>query len=177
MSGKKIADTLTSKNKKISSAKTYEYLQYIEDAFIVTMVDRYDIAGRAVLKYEKKAFVCDLGLFHARKNRGSGEFSRIVETAVLNELLARGCKVYVGKTRKGVIDFVVMHGGKRCYIQVAYLMQDESTIEREFGAFRAIDDAYPKYVISMDPITNSIDGIQHLKLIDFLEDESLLRFG
>lgn len=177
VNGKKISDTLTSNNMKISSTKTYEYLQYIEDAFIVTMVDRYDIAGKAVLKYEKKAFVCDLGLFHARKNRGSGEFSRIVETAVLNELLARGYKVYVGKTRKGEIDFVVMHGEKRCYIQVAYLMQDESTVEREFGAFRAIDDAYPKYVISMDPITSSINGIQHLKLIDFLKDESLLRLG
>lgn len=177
VNGKKISDTLTSNNMKISSAKTYEYLQYIEDAFIVTMVDRYDIVGKAVLKYEKKIFVCDLGLFHARKNRGSGEFSRIVETAVLNELLARGYKVYVGKTRKGEIDFVVMRGEKRCYIQVAYLMQDEATVDREFGAFRTIDDAYPKYVISMDPITNSIDGIQHLRLIDFLKDEPLLRLG
>lgn len=113
----------------------------------------------------------------ARKNRGSGEFSRIVESAVLNELLARGFKVCVEKTRKGEIDFVVMQGEKRCCIQVAYLMQDESTVEREFDAIRVVDNAYPKYVISMDPITNSIDGIQHLELIDFLKDESLLRLG
>lgn len=177
VSGKRIADTLTSNGMKMSTAKIYEYMQYIEDAFIVTMLDRYNIAGKMVLKYEKKAFVCDLGFFHAKKSRNSGEFSRVVETVVCNELLARGYKVYVGKTQKGEIDFVVMQGDKRCYIQVAYLMQDEATINREFGAFRAINDSYPKYVISMDPITNNIDGIQHLKLIDFLQDESLLRFG
>lgn len=56
-------------------------------------------------------------------------------------------------------------------------MQNESNAEREFGAFRAIDDSYPKYVISMDPITNDIDGIRHLKLIDFLENEELLVLG
>lgn len=177
VSGKKIAGALTSNGMKVSTAKIYEYMQYIEDAFIVTMINRYNIAGKTILKYEKKAFVCDLGLFHAKKNRTSAEFSRIVETVVCNELLARGYKVYVGKTQKGEIDFVVMDGDKRCYIQVAYLMQDEATINREFGAFRAIDDSYPKYVISMDPITNNIDGVQHLKLIDFLQDESLLRFG
>ncbi len=177
VNGKKVADTLTSNGMKISMAKTYSYLQCIEDAFIVSFVERYDIAGKAALKYEKKAFACDLGLFHMKKNRSKRELSHVVETVVFNELIARGCKVYVGKTRKGEIDFVVMRGDERCYIQVAYVMQDEETIEREFGAYRYIDDAYPKYVISMDPITSNIDGVQHLKLIDFLRDASLLRFG
>lgn len=177
VNGKKIADTLTSNGMKVSTGKVYEYLDYIEDAFIVSFAERYDIAGKGALKYEKKAYVCDLGLFHAKKNRTKGEFSYIVETVVYNELISRGYKVYVGKTRKGEIDFVVMQGSKRCYIQVAYLMQDEATMEREFGAFDHVDDSYPKYVVSMDPITQDLKGIKHVRLIEFLEDPSLLRLG
>lgn len=177
VNGKKIANTLTSNNMKISSAKVYEYLGYIEDSFVVSFADRYDIAGKSTLKYEKKAYVCDLGLFHTKKNRTKNEFSHIVETVVYNELLSRGYKVYVGVTRNGEIDFVVMRGDKRCYIQVAYLMQDDATVEREFGAFRQVDDAYPKYVVSMDPIANSIDGVRHLRLVDFLTDPNLLQLG
>lgn len=177
VNGKKISDTLTSNNMKVAVAKVYEYLGFIEDAFIVSFVDRYDIAGKSVLKYEKKAYVCDLGLFHARKNRTKDERSHIVETVIFNELLSRGLHVFVGKTRKGEIDFVVMQGEKRCYIQAAYLMVDDATVKREFGAFDYVDDSYPKYVISMDPITADINGVRHLRLIDFLTDPTLLQLG
>lgn len=177
ISGKKIADTLTSNNQSISATKVYEYLRFIQDAFIVSLVDQYDISGKTPLKYEKKGFVCDLGLFHAKKNPSKNEFSHIAETVVYNELISRSLRVSVGKTRRGEIDFVVMQGEKRCYIQVAYLMQDEATVEREFGAFDHVRDAYPKYVISMDPITRNINGVRHLKLYDFLMDDSLLVLG
>ena len=177
VNGKKIADTLTSNNMKVSPTKVYEFLGFIEDAFIVSLVDRYDIAGKSALKYEKKAYVCDLGLFHVKKNRVKDELSHIVETVVFNELISRGLHVYVGKTRKGEIDFVVMQGEKRCYIQVAYIMADKATVEREFGAYDAVDDAYPKYVISMDPITRDVDGIKHLRLVEFLTDPALLQLG
>lgn len=177
INGKKIADTLTSNNMKVSSGKVYEYLNYIEDAFIVSFAQRYDIAGKSALSYEKKAYACDLGLFHAKKNRTKDEFSHIVETVIYNELISRGFKVYVGKTRKGEIDFVVMRGDRRCYIQAAYLMQDDATVEREFDAFDCIDDSYPKYVVSMDPITQDLKGVKHLRLIEFLETPSLLQLG
>ncbi len=177
VNGKKIADTLTSNNMKISAAKVYEFLSFIEDAFVVSFVDRYDIAGKSALRYEKKAYVCDLGLFHMKKNRTKGELSHIVETVVFNELISRGYRVFVGKTRKGEIDFVVTQGDRRCYIQVAYLMADEATIEREFGAYDYVDDSYPKYVISVDPITADVNGIKHVRLIDFLTDPSLLQLG
>lgn len=177
VNGKKIADTLTSNNMKVSTGKVYEYLDCISDAFIVSFAERYDIAGKGALKYEKKAYVCDLGLFNAKKNRTKSEFPHIVETVVYNELISRGYKVYVGKTRKGEIDFVVMQRSKRCYIQVAYLIQDEVTVEREFGAFDHVDDSYPKYVVSMDPITQDLKGVKHFRLIEFLEDPALLQLG
>lgn len=90
--------------------------------------------------------------------------------------LARYTLVW-GNLHKSEIDFVVERDGRRCYVQVAYVMASESTIDREFGALEAIGDSYPKYVVSMDPVVASRNGITHVRLIDFLRDESLLRLG
>ena len=79
-----------------------------------------------------------------------------------------GYKVYVGKTWKGEIDFIAELNGKIIYIQAAYLLTDEKTIEREFGAYEKIADNYPKYVITLDKHTISRNGIIHYNLIDFL---------
>ena len=80
----------------------------------------------------------------------------------------QGFTVYVGKTYKGEIDFVAIKDGKKCFIQVAYLLASQMTIEREFGAFKPITDASPKYVLSLDKIDMSQNGIIHLNIIDFL---------
>ena len=92
-----------------------------------------------------------------------------LENLVYLELLGRGYKVYVGKKYNGEIDFVAVRDGKKCFIQVAYLMIDDVTVRREFGAFASVRDASPKYVISMDPFDMSRDGITHINLLDFLE--------
>lgn len=93
---------------------------------------------------------------------------KAVETICYNELIARRYQVYVGKTYKGEVDFIARKGESKIYIQAAYLLSGEKTIEREFGAYDAISDHYPKYVISMDKVTMSRDGIIHKKLLDFL---------
>ena len=80
----------------------------------------------------------------------------------------QGFTVYVGKTYKGEIDFVAIKDGKKCFIQVAYLLASQMTIEREFGAFKPITDASPKYVLSLNKIDMSQNGIIHLNIIDFL---------
>lgn len=177
VSGKRIADTLTSGGVKISAPTVYEYLRYIGDSYAMSFADRYAIEGKEVLRQERKAYVCDLGFIHLKKSRTKDEHSLIMETTVYNELLSRGYEVRVGKTRKGEIGFIVSKGQKRCYIQVAYLMHDEATIERELGAFKHFRDSHPKYVISMDPLTSDINGVRHLRLIDFLLDETLLVLG
>ena len=87
---------------------------------------------------------------------------------IYNELITRGYTVFAGKTFKGEIDFVAIKNGKKCFIQVAYLMANEKTIEREFGAYSKITDASPKYVMSLDKIDMSHDGIVHMNIIDFL---------
>lgn len=109
------------------------------------------------------------------------EYSYIVETICYNELIARGYQVYIGKTYKGEVDFIATKGEEKIYIQAAYLLSDEKVVEREFGAYAGIADNYPKYVISMDRIPMSRDGIIHMSLIDFLlqstEDKKYTKCG
>jgi predicted AAA+ superfamily ATPase len=100
------------------------------------------------------------------------EIGSLIENVIYNELIHRGYEVYVGKTAKGEIDFIVMEGEKRSYYQVAYLLADEKVIKREFGAFDSVDDNYPKYVLSMDKYDFSRDGIIHMNVIDFLLDNN-----
>ena len=80
----------------------------------------------------------------------------------------RGYSVYTGKTYKGEIDFVVIDGKKKCFIQVSYLMPSEETIKREFEAFKPIKDSSPNYVLSLDKIDLSHDGITHINIEDFV---------
>lgn len=168
ISGNKISSSLSYLNKSVSGPTVYDYLKYIQDACICDKVSRYDIRGKKTLAFEEKMYVCDLGFFHLKKNRVKDEYSYIIETICYNELIARGYKVYIGKINKGEIDFIAEKGKEKFYIQAAYLLSDEEVIRREFGAYKGINDNYPKYVISLDRTTISQDGIIHLNLIDFL---------
>lgn len=177
ISGNNIAATLSDSARKVSAPTVYDMIRSIEESYVISRAERFDIRGKKVLSFEAKEYVCDLGFFQMRKNRIKDEWSCIVETAVFNELVSRGLHVYIGKTHRGEIDFIAEQSGKRCYIQAAYLLPTEETRRREFGAYSAISDNHPKYVISMDPIAMSHDGITHLRLIDFLSDESLLHLN
>lgn len=168
ISGNAIASTLTDEYQKVSPPTVYDYIRYITEACICDKVSRYDIRGKKVLAYEEKTYVSDLGFFHIKKNRVKDEYNYIIETICYNELVARGYNVYIGKTYKSEVDFIAQKGNKKFYIQASYLLSDKSTVEREFGAYQSIDDNYPKFVISMDKLTLSREGIMHLNLIDFL---------
>ena len=91
-----------------------------------------------------------------------------MKNIIYNELKARDYEVFTGKTYKGEIDFVAINGRKKCFIQVAYYLAGKATIEREFGAFKPISDASPKYVFSLDRFDYSRDGIAHINIVDFL---------
>lgn len=168
ISGNAIASSLSDRNQSVSPPTVYDFLKYIEEACICDKVPRYDIRGKKVLAFEEKIYVCDLGFFQLKKKRVKDEFSYIVENICYNELIARGYKVYIGKTYKGEVDFIAEKGKEKFYVQAAYLLTDESVIEREFGAYAAVFDHYPKYVITLDRAKLVRDGIIHLNLIDFL---------
>jgi len=171
ISGNAIALSIKDEKITVSAPTVYDYLKSITDACICDKVSRYDIRGKKMLSFEEKTYVCDLGFFNLKKNRVKDEYNYIVETICYNELIARGYKVYIGKTFKGEVDFIAQKGEEKFYIQAAYLLSNESVIDREFGAYDNINDNYPKYVITMDKVIVKRDGIIHINLIDFLLGE------
>ncbi len=181
LSGTSVSKALRDVNQQVSAPTVYDYIAYCVQACVIAMVQRYDIRGKKVLAFEEKSYVIDLGLFHLKKNRVKDEFGMIVETLVHNELIARGFSVYLGKTNKSEVDFIASGTAssgprqKKCYIQTAYRMDSPETIEREFASLHAIDDNYPKYVVSNDDWSlGEQDGIIHIPLLKFLMDESLV---
>ena len=88
--------------------------------------------------------------------------------------MAEGYYVRTGKLNNGEIDFVASKNGKKCFIQVAYLLASEKNITREFGAYEKVRDASPKYVMSLDKIDMSRNGIIHLNIVDYLLKEKEL---
>lgn len=173
ISGNAISAFLSNDGHKVSAPKVYDYIKYIVDACICNKVSRYDIRGRKILSFEEKIYVCDMGFFHIKKNRVKDEYNYIIETICYNELIARGYKVYIGKTYKGEVDFIAQKGDEKFYLQATYLLSDDNVISREFGAYKYIEDNYPKYVISMDKLNFSRDGIIHMNLVDFLLNKNL----
>lgn len=167
ISGNIISAEMCKAGYNVSAPLVYDYIRYITDACVCDKVSRYDIRGKKVLAYEEKMYVCDLGFFKLKKNRVKDEYNYIMETLCYNELISRGYDVYIGKTYKGEVDFIATRGNEKIYVQAAYLLANEEIVEREFGAFKTIEDNYPKYVISMDKMTLSRDGIIHMNVIDF----------
>ena len=113
----------------------------------------------------------DLGIAQIKNNNFEINKCFALENIVYNELLTRGYEVYIGKTKKGEIDFIAMKSEEKMYIQVAYSLADETVINREFGAYMEIKDNFPKYVLSLDKVDFSRNGIIHKNIIDFLQEE------
>ena len=121
----------------------------------------------------EKYYVTDLGLLQLKKSSIEKKVGGRLENIVYNELISRGYEVYIGKTDKGEIDFVINSGDEIKYIQVADLLLNDEVYKREFGAFKGIDDNFPRYVLTMDKIDYSTRGIIHKNIIDFLLSDEL----
>ena len=154
--------------KEISKRTVYNYLERMKKAYLIHGVGRYNITGKSALSNREKQYAVDMGFRTINTNTINYEDTFFLENIIYNELLTRGYTVFAGKTFKGEIDFVAIKGGKKCFIQVSYLLASKETIQREFGAYKNITDASPKYVMSLDKIDLSHDGIVHLNIIDFL---------
>lgn len=144
------------------------YVEYINNSLIANKVNRYNIRGKAVMATLEKYYLADLGLLQLKKSPIEKKIGGRLENIVYNELIARGYDVYIGKTDKGEVDFVIDDFGERKYIQVADYLSSDEVVKREFGAYSQIEDNYPKYVITMDKIDYSQNGIIHKNIIEFL---------
>lgn len=171
-SAKGILNYFKSVERTVSAQTLYNYLDHIQTSLIVSKVQRYDIRGKQILTTLDKYFLTDLGLGRIHNSGYKMEMGAMLENIVYNELRNRDYEVYVGKIPNGEVDFVAVKGDKREYYQVAYYLAEQSVIDREFGAFRAIADNYPKYVLSMDKFDFSRDGIIHKNVIAFLMEKS-----
>lgn len=163
-----IIETYKKENRDISRRTVYNYLERIKKAYLIHGVGRYNIVGKSALSNKEKQYAIDMGFRTINTNTINYEDTFFLENIIYNELITRGFTVYAGKTYKGEIDFVAIRNGKKCFIQVAYLLASEDTIRREFGAYDKITDASPKYVMSLDKIDMSHNGIIHVNIIDFL---------
>ena len=166
---------LTSKGEKISEETVSNYLRYLQKAFLAIAIPRFDVHGKLLLESNNKYYFSDHGIRNYLCDGDiRGSIEKIMENVVWNHLRRQGFKVTVGILRAGEIDFVATRANQRIYVQVTYLLASDETIKREFGNLAAIKDNYPKYVVSMDPISGSLSqypGIHHVHLRDFLKLE------
>lgn len=175
ISVRNISNTMKSQGESISGSITSTYLRYLCGALIISPVARYDVHGKRLFEQNFKYYFADHGLrnllcgFNLR-----GSIEKIIENVIWNHLTIQGFSVYVGILRNGEIDFVATRGDRTVYIQATYLLGSDETIRREFGNLQAINDNYPKYVVSMDPVGGDqpeYPGIRHVRLRDFLKTE------
>ena len=159
---------LKNEGRSISTETLYIYLDALCKALIINKIYRYDIHGKAILKTLNKYYMTDLGIAQIKNNNFEINKSFAIENVVYNELLERGYDVYIGKTKKGEIDFIATKTDEKIYIQVTYLLDSEKVIEREFGAFEGLNDDIPKYILSLDKENFSRDGIIHKNIIEWL---------
>lgn len=168
-SGKNVADYFKSQQRKIDINTVYNYLSALESAFILYRVSRYDLKGKEILKTQEKFFLADISLLYATMGYRDRMISGVLENLIFLELKRRAFKVFIGKFDNREIDFVAERKNQKIYIQVAYKLESQQTIDREFSALIALSDHFPKYVVTMDDFfTDTIEGVKHMHISDFL---------
>lgn len=166
---KKIADTMTSDGRKITSPTVENYLSALVDSYILYKVRRYDIKGKQYLKTGEKYYVVDIGLRYYLLGTKKVDMGHILENIIYLELLRRGYEIYIGKVGSTEVDFIAINDEGIEYYQVALTVHDEKTLERELYPLNSISDHNPKYLLTLDddPPT-SHNGIKQLNAIDWL---------
>lgn len=159
---------MQSDSKNVSLETLYNYLDYITRANLISKAERYDVRGKRILTGKYKYYLTDLGFTNILSESKKEQVGAYLENVVYNELIARGYNVNIGTLENGKIDFIATRFNEKIYIQVAYILSDETVIDREFNAYKKIEDNYPKYVLSMDKFDLSQNGIIHKNIIDWL---------
>lgn len=163
-----IVKFLKNEHRTVSAETVLNYIRYCTNAYLFYQVNRQDLQGKQILATNEKYYMADHGLREAVFGGNMKDINLILENIVYMELLRRGYHVTVGKAGEKEIDFVCQKQDEKLYVQVAYLLASEETIQREFGAYDSIPDNFPKYVVTMDEIDMSRDGFKHRNIRDFL---------
>lgn len=163
-----IKNTMISHGHKITSDTVDNYLQLMCDAHMLYQCERYDIRGRERLKTNGKYYVVDTGLRNKLIGYRDGNLGHVIENIVYLQLIRLGYEVTVGKNVSIEVDFIAVKESSKLYFQVSLTALEETTYNREMNSLLKINDQYPKYLITMDKLDLSKDGIVHLNLFDLL---------
>ncbi len=168
-SAKKISDYLKSQQLKVAPSQVIAYLDHLCNAYLIHKAKRMDIAGKKIFEIGEKFYFENLGLRNTVFEYKQADIGKLMENAVYNHLLYNEYDIKVGQVGAYEIDFVAKRKGETIYVQVCYLLQEQKTIDREFGNLEKIKDNYPKIVVSMDEFKgNTYKGIHHAHLRNFL---------
>jgi len=171
VSAKKISDYLKSQKINLLPKTILEYLIYLESVFFIDRVKRTDINGKKIFEIGDKFYFEDLGIRHSINPFQQQDINKVLENLVYHHLKVMHYEVFVGKLGDKEIDFVAERNGKKHYIQVAYVIPDEKTHQREFGNLLSIEDNCSKLVVSMDALAGGdFKGIEHWSLLKFLSE-------
>lgn len=169
LSTKRISDIMTAEGRKIDTKTVERYMTALTESFFVYQAKRYDIKGRQLLKTLGKYYLVDVGLRRMLLGSRSYDAGRILENVVYLELLRRYRGVYIGKVNNLEVDFVAVNSEGLTYFQVAASVREESTLQRELASLEAINDQYPKFVLTLDEDPSAdYNGIKRLNAIEWL---------
>ena len=169
-SANSIGKFLKNEHRTISIESIYNYLRWLEQAFIIYPCHRFDLQGKTVLKTQEKYYLADVSLKYSLLGYDRKMLDGALENIVYLELLRRGYEVFIGKNETKEIDFVATRQGERIYVQVCVRLPENS--DREVGNLMELRDHYPKYVVTLDTLaTGNENGIRIVHLTDFLLDE------
>lgn len=166
-SANSISNFLKSEHRKVSVESIYNYLRWLEQAFIIYPCARYDLQGKNILKTQEKYYLSDVSLKYALLGYNRKMLDSSMENIVYLELKRRGYEVFVGKNETKEIDFVAVRREEKIYVQVCVQIPQNS--DREVGNLMVINDHYPKYVVTLNEMDKGIEnGIKIVHLADFL---------
>lgn len=166
-SANSIAKFLKNEGRSLSVETVYNYLEWLEKAFVIYRCRRYDLQGKSILKTQEKFYLADSSLKYCIMGFNPKSVASMLENLVYFELCRKGYDVYIGKNESREIDFVGVRRDERIYVQVCARLPESS--EREIGNLLEIQDHYPKYVVTLNDLdTGNINGVKIMHLADFL---------
>jgi len=170
VSSKKIADFLTSQGTKVTHNTVLNYLNMLENAYIIYKAQRYDIKGKELLKTLEKYYIVDMGIRNTILGFRDSDYGHILENIVYFELLRNGYEVTVGKTDNLEVDFIATTSVDKKYYQVTLSLLEEETRKRELRSLKNINDNYEKTILTLDKIYSGTteEGIKIINIVDFL---------
>lgn len=162
-----IVKFLKNEGRSLSVEAVYNYLEWLEKAFVIYRCQRYDLQGKSVLKTQEKFYLADASLKYCIMGFNPKSVASMLENIVYFELLRKGYEVYIGKNETKEIDFAAVRRDERVYVQVCRNLPEES--DREAANLLEIRDHYPKYIVTLDELAlGNINGIKIVHLADFL---------